>query len=137
MSPNTLDLLSRAALDTERLTEKVWNDVYEAGADSATYEAALAKAIAVVDECPGNPQYQSTLALARYRVGDYEEAETVVTEFKLEADIRTLAVLAMSHWRLGHHQRARDVLARVQEHKHFHDEGIGGEAVQLINGKPD
>jgi tetratricopeptide (TPR) repeat protein len=70
---------------------------------------------------PDIPNYLNTLAAALYRAGRYEEAirrlEQAVQARRGARESDDWAQLAMAHHRLGHHQQARQWLARLREHE--------------------
>jgi WD40 repeat protein len=86
------------------------------------YRQALCQAEAAVRLNPQSGAYLTTLGLAQYRVGRYEEALATLTRsdrlnatpagLSTDAD---LAFLALSHLQLGHHDEARAALARLRQ----------------------
>jgi WD40 repeat protein len=86
------------------------------------YRQALRQAEVAVGLDPRNGAYLTTLGLAQYRLGRYEEALATLTRadrlnatpagLSTDAD---LAFLALSHLQLGHHDEARAVLDRLRQ----------------------
>jgi WD40 repeat protein/serine/threonine protein kinase len=101
------------------------------GLDAAQYRRALRLAEAARDLAPPglnfSPSYPPAthIGMARYRLGEYREAVDALTASEasiaaLSSQLKTgtpwnLAFLAMAHHRLGEHETARAVLARLHE----------------------
>jgi len=71
---------------------------------------ALQLAEQVTELMPGEPRYWSTLALARYRAGDWDSAIQALNkpgELHARGDDSDWFVLAMAHWRKGNKDEAR------------------------------
>jgi hypothetical protein len=99
-----------------------WGIVREPGAAPEQYRRALRWAEAACRLQPGNGSFLNTLGVAQYRVGQYRDALTTLTQAEplnakqykgsIPAD---LAFLAMAHYQLGQKDQATTALSRLRE----------------------
>jgi WD40 repeat protein len=93
------------------------------GAEPAAYRLALRQAEVACRLIPHNSFFLTTLGMAQYRVGQYREAVSTLTQANpIESQLlpsdpspENLAFLALSHHRLGQTDQARATLRRLQE----------------------
>jgi Flp pilus assembly protein TadD len=97
--------------------------VRQPGADPAAYRLALRQAEAACRLLPNERGFHSTLGIAQYRLGRYEDAvATLVQADRVHTDNgdgssspTDLAFLALARHRLGQMDRARALLNRLRE----------------------
>src|SRR5262249_14997768 len=92
------------------------------GAEPAAYRRAQQQAEISCRLLPFEGSHQTTLGMAQYRLGQYQEALATLTHAdelnqalhgrSVPAD---LALLAMTRYRLGENDRARETWARLRE----------------------
>jgi tetratricopeptide (TPR) repeat protein len=98
-----------------------WRVLQKPSADHADYRKALSHAEYACELDPDNSDYLTPLGLAQYRLGQYEPAlETLSRADKLNSvqfkasRAEHLAFLAMTYHRLGHEEKAREMLGRLR-----------------------
>lgn len=145
---------SRRWEDADQLMKESWSVVYAPRGNAIEYQEALRKAEKAVSLEPNEPFTLTTLGIAQYRVGAFEDALKTLTRVdKIWTDanephaIDVLAFIAMSLNKLGQTEAAK--VALEQLHSLLKDErltqdGLGkrlvakatvAEAEKLIEGK--
>jgi WD40 repeat protein len=99
--------------DPLQLNNAAWQIVRAAGGKKEAYAVALRYAEAAVRAAPGTGYYLTTLGVARYRVGDYENAIQSLTQSSPHPT--ELAFLAMAQHQLDKKDEAKATLARLRE----------------------
>jgi tetratricopeptide (TPR) repeat protein len=104
------------------LNKTSWGIVREPGAASERYRQALRWAEAACRLQPGNGNFLNTLGVAQYRVGQYRDALTTLTQAEPLNAKRYKgsfpgdpAFLAMAHFQLGQKDQAITALSRLRE----------------------
>ena len=124
-----------------RLHEACWAVLREPLHAAMTFRLALCAIETVCHLEGGNAAYLLTLAVAQYRLGQYEATLTTLAEAdKIIPNTPTsLAFQAMSHFQLGGIAQAHSLLARLQQviqqppwHKNPEADGFLREARTLI-----
>jgi hypothetical protein len=99
-----------------------WGIVREPGAASEGYRQALRWAEAACGLQPGNGNFLNTLGVAQYRVGQYRDALTTLTQAEPLNAKRYRdtfpgdpAFMAMAHYHLGQKDQATTALSRLRE----------------------
>jgi WD40 repeat protein len=117
--------------------------VREPGADAAAYRRALLRAEETFRLAPGEPSYRTTLGMAQYRVGEYQQALETLRASAGSPSPGARAFLAMAHCRLGQKEQAQATLDRLREvmqqpnwEKNAEAQGFLREAEELIDAKP-
>lgn len=92
------------------------------GAEPSAYRLAVQRAETACRLIPFEGSYHTTLGMAQYRLGKYQEALTTLThadELNREAEAGSvpadLAFLAMTRYRIGEKEQARASLAVLRE----------------------
>jgi Flp pilus assembly protein TadD len=109
------------------------------------YQFAWQQAQAACQLAPEPSACRTTLGMAQYRLGKYQEAARTLAQADLsqQANPAELAFLAMAQHQLGHKEQAQDVLARlrkiVQQPQWIKDDEAQSflhEAETVLGGKP-
>jgi hypothetical protein len=110
------------------------------GGEAAAYRLALRQAEVACRLIPADGQFLTTLGLAQYRVGLYEEAVVTLSQAeRLNTALRDvqspadLACLALSRHRLGQTDQARAVLSRLRETMKGPQWARNGEALDWLH----
>ena len=95
------------------MDKKAWEIVVVPGHAPDDYQRAL-RLITNAREVDQQGAFESTLAVAQYRVGRYEEALATLLAFNATSAFG-LKFIAMSQWQLGQRDEARQTLERLRE----------------------
>ena len=133
--------------DPKKYYDAAWPLIRHPYANVFMCQFALAQMKAACQRAPDQETYRIALGAAQYRVGKFQKesyAEALATLIRCDPKRpATLAFLAMAQHQLGQREKARAVLARVQEV--MKDEqrakspdalSLLREAAELIEGKP-
>jgi tetratricopeptide (TPR) repeat protein len=108
--------------DSSALNNLAWELVKAPGVEMSGHRKALRYCEEACQLEPENGDFQSTLGVAYYRVGNYEKAlDLLARSDKLKvlrdngSDPADLAFLAMTHQQLGHTKEAEAGLQRLRE----------------------
>lgn len=110
--------------DFVRINQASWAVVAKPGADLTVYRRALADAEYICRLAPGTDTFFDTLAVAQYRVGQYQNALETLSRFEDVLMMKTpfqgcqptdLAFRAMALYRLGQKEPAQEALVRLRE----------------------
>jgi WD40 repeat protein/tRNA A-37 threonylcarbamoyl transferase component Bud32 len=112
----------RLSVGPDRLNQRSWLVVSQAGLTASAYQRALCQAREACRLAPGDGSFLNTLGVALYRMGDYAEAvktlaqsdqlNQVTYKVSIPGD---LAFLAMAQHRLGRKDQAQAALTRLRE----------------------
>jgi hypothetical protein len=125
----------REETDPEAYHRASWALVRQTYLNAFQYRFALLQAEHACRLLPGKGKYMTTLGAAYYRAGhDWETIETMEKADRLDKDSpAALAFLAMAHHRLGRHDQARAVLARLRALLDEPHRAQGAEALDLMH----
>jgi WD40 repeat protein len=135
----------REELDAERYHRASWAVVRQRYLNAFQYRFALRQAETACRLAPRQRKYRTTLGVAQYRAGRYQEAlETLTEADRLNQGVPAdLAFLAMVQHRLGRNEQARMSLTRLRKvlkkpdgAKQAEAQAFGREAEALVEGKP-
>lgn len=117
-----LTLAGRYREQPERFNRASLAVVQQPGAKEAEYRVALRWAEMACELLPNRCLGFHTLAIAQYRLGQYQEAlatlkkaEALHPTAKSGPETTDLAIQAMAHHQLGEKEQARTALTRLQE----------------------
>lgn len=108
---------------TRQLAELTWPVGITGGSTQEQYESALVGAQTLTQADPDTQSYAGLVGIINYRLGRFEEAVELLQpraavpgrSFDVHDVLRERAFLAMSRFRLGQTEQAREALAKVRE----------------------
>jgi hypothetical protein len=136
------------------LNDSAWEVAVRRGAGKDAYARALRRAEAAVRLVPDFWNFQNTLGVAQYRVGQYAKTLETLEQSGVKPPLQfggkqgdpypeDLAFIAMAHHQLGHKEQARATLARMREvmkqprwAQDAESQACLREAEELIEGQP-
>jgi serine/threonine protein kinase len=118
----------------EELNDESWLVVQDSGSTPFAYQSALNKAHWACKLSPRNRQVLTTLGVAQYRVGEYQEALATLTrsDQRRGSIPANVAFIAMALHRLGRTEESRDKLGVLQKLVQSPEYASDGEALGFL-----
>ena len=109
-----LRLAQRATDDPQALNERAWKTVRTPGAGAEASRAALRLAEAARRTAPWTTTHVTTIGLAQYRIGDYQQSIATLESDGKPATATRSTILAMARFKIGQIDQARALLEKAR-----------------------